>query len=84
MMPQPSLGTAIIDADRQASPVGAQHGPGDIGRLSADEFAGPAEVSGTCFEHCSPIRTRCPGPAAQMSSDRDGPRWMPVCRRAVS
>jgi hypothetical protein len=50
---------------------------------AADEFIGPAELSGTCFEHCSPIRTRCPGPAAQMSVNDDG-RWMPVCRRAVS
>jgi hypothetical protein len=82
-MPQPSPGTAVMDADHQALPVGAQHRPGDIGRRSVDEFAGPAEFSGTCFEHCSPIRTRCPGPAAQMSVQEDG-RWMPVCRRAVS
>jgi hypothetical protein len=82
-MAQPSPGTAVMDADHRALPVGAQHGPGDIGR-SVDEFAGHAEFPGTCFENCSPIRTRCPGPAAQMSLDRDGPRWMPVCRRAVS
>lgn len=50
---------------------------------AADEFVGPAELSGTCFEYCSPIRTRCPGPAAQMSVNDDG-GWMPVCRRAVS
>ncbi|MET0698730.1 MAG: hypothetical protein ABWY93_03615 [Mycobacterium sp.] len=50
--------------------------------LAADEFAVAPQNSGTCFEHCSPIRTRCPGPAAQMSSDAEG-RWMPVCRRPV-
>jgi hypothetical protein len=82
-MPPPSPGTATIDANRQASATGLRHEPGNAGRLSADEIAGPAEFSGTCFEHCSPIRTRCPGPGAQMSSDRGGPRWLPICRRAV-
>jgi hypothetical protein len=83
MMPRPSLGTAIIDGVREAAPIGSQHEPGNTGPVPADGFVGPAEVSGTCFEHCSPIRTRCAGPAAQMSVNKDG-RWLPVCRRAVS
>jgi hypothetical protein len=82
-MPPPSLGTATIDAVGHQPATGSQQQPQSIARPCADEFVGPAELSGTCFEHCSPIRTRCPGPAAQMSVNEDG-RWMPVCRRAVS
>ncbi|MFN3008035.1 hypothetical protein [Mycolicibacterium wolinskyi] len=38
-----------------------------------------AAVTATCFENCSPLRTRCPGPAARLSCDEDG-CWTAVCR----
>jgi hypothetical protein len=83
MLSRLRLGTAIIDAADQALPAGAQNTPGILAVLPADEFAGSDGFSGTCFEHCSPIRTRCPGPAAQLSVHNDG-QWIPVCRRAVT
>lgn len=33
----------------------------------------------SCFEDCSPLRTRCPGPAPTISRNNDG-RWPPICR----
>jgi hypothetical protein len=76
------LGAGVIDAvhrridDRQREPAASV-------LPRAHELASPEADSGTCFEHCSPIRTRCPGPAAQMSLQEEG-RWMPICRRAAS
>jgi hypothetical protein len=43
---------------------------------------GVAQTATTCFENCSPLRTRCPGPAVTISGDKDG-RWLPICRPAA-
>lgn len=72
MITRPSLRPAAID-NRQST-VGEQQ------RTSA-ELADSATDSGSCFEHCSPIRSGCPGPAAQMSTLEA--RWVPICRRVT-
>ena len=43
------------------------------------KMARVAVTSGTCFENCSPLRTRCPGPTATFSRGSDG-RWAAICR----
>jgi hypothetical protein len=83
MMSRPNPGTAAKDGVHPAASIGLEHKSTNTRLLPADQFARSAEISGTCFEHRSPIRTRCPGPAAQMSV-QENDRWMPVCRRAVS
>lgn len=82
MMRRPNPRTATIGTIGPTPSVGSKHKPEHIRLVAAGEFAGPSATLGTCFEQCSPIRTRCPGPAAQMSVNNHG-RWMPVCRRAV-
>lgn len=52
--------------------------PPAIGEALLDRAQAPVA---TCFENCSPLRTRCPGPAAQLSCAGDG-CWTPVCRRS--
>jgi hypothetical protein len=83
MMRRPNARTAIIDADGETPCAGSMHTQASSGLGAPDEFEASGEFSETCFEHCSPIRTRCPGPAAQMSVNNDG-HWMPICRRALS
>jgi hypothetical protein len=82
-MPRPGPGMAIIDAADHGAAAKVQNEPTILGALSADEWANLGEFSATCFEHCSPIRTRCPGPGATLSVDEAG-HWMPICRRALS
>jgi hypothetical protein len=83
MMPRSSLGMAVVDGADQPTAAGMQNTPRTLGVLPPHEFAGSSEFSETCFEHCSPIRTRCPGPAAALSLHKDG-HWLPICRRALS
>ena len=83
VMRRPNPRTAIIDADGETPRAGSMHTQASSGLGAPDEFEGSGEFPETCFEHCSPIRTRCPGPAAQMSVNNDG-HWMPICRRNVS
>lgn len=54
---------------------------GSVGSLGHDE-PGARATSETCFYTCSPIRSRCPGPAAQWSPIREG-RWTAMCRNGV-
>lgn len=46
---------------------------------STSERPGVAATSRTCFEDCSPLRTRCPGPWAVFSQHSAG-RWSAICR----
>jgi hypothetical protein len=80
MMPS-GLRTGVIVADNRTF-VGPQREEDTDKPLRADELASSATIPESCFEHCSLIRTRCPGPAAQMSVHGDG-RWTPICRRTA-
>ena len=77
MMPRSGLRAALIVADDR--PVGSALTVDTDRALRAEELPASAPISVSCFEHCSPVRTRCPGPAARLSA-HDG-RWTPICRR---
>ena len=71
--------TAVVDVS--ARRAGDHRQPPAVERQPRKrELADPDSDSDTCFDHCSPIRTRCPGPAARLSVTGEG-RWTPICRR---
>lgn len=81
-MSRPILAQDRMKTVRSLPSPTAHHKTVGCGLFVTDEIAGLDGTSETCFQNCSPIRTCCPGPAAQMSSNIDG-CWTAVCRRAV-
>ena len=81
MMSRPILRTTAIDARYQVDDDPQR--PLSAGALlRIHEPSRPGVKSGSCFDHCGPIRTTgCPGPGAQMSVHEG--RWVPICRRAT-
>lgn len=82
-MPRPAPGKATMKTLRQAQSATSQRKLASTGMSASADKTSCGAISGSCFRSCSPIRSRCPGPAAQLSSGHDG-RWTAVCRRAVS
>ena len=72
IMPRSGIRTTVIDADNQVV-VAPQREADTDGLLRANESASSATVSVQLLEQCSPIRTRCPEPAAKWLRARRRP-----------
>lgn len=81
MMAGSGRAPTFIDLNEHLA-TGAQCTPGPDTGFNADRSESATETFASCFEQCRPLRTHCPGPAAQASHGHAG-RWMPVCRRVI-